>query len=401
MDDSDKVYEFKKKIKEVSKYRGSGTQLISVYIPKDYPIHEISGKLRDELGQASNIKSKSTKLNVSSALEKLINHLKMYNRPPQNGICLFCGNISENPSKIDVQLFTIEPIFPLKMNIYRCDSKFFLDPLIEMIENQDSYGIVVLDGKEATIALLKGTEINIIKTLNSTAHSKIRKGGQSSRRFERLREESIDKYYIRVGEAMDAAFLGKGIKGVIVGGPGPAKEYFMKANTFNYQISVLGVVDTGYTEEYGVREVLAKSSQIIAEQAIIKEKIIVERFIKEVVTGGLATYGINEVQEAILIKKADHVLVSEGLSSRRIAYKCPSCGNEEFDTINSESQVPSRNCLKCNATMQIEEDDPLTDYFIELARTHSIKVDVISIESAEGNQFFSGFGGVGAFLRYK
>ncbi|MFA5050090.1 MAG: peptide chain release factor aRF-1 [Candidatus Micrarchaeia archaeon] len=401
MDDSDRVYEFRKKIKMLSKYRGSGTQLISVYIPKDYPIHEISGKLRDELGQASNIKSKSTKLNVSSALEKLINNLKMYNKTPPNGICMFCGNVSENPSKIDVQLFSIEPIFPLKMNIYRCDSKFFLEPLIEMIENQDSYGIVVLDGKEATIAFLKGTEITIIKKLNSTAHSKIRKGGQSSRRFERLREESIDKYYIRVGEAMDSAFVGKGIKGVIVGGPGPTKDYFMKAKTFNYQLNVLGVVDTGYTEEYGIREVLAKSSEIISEQAIIKEKILVERFIKEVVQGGLATYGINEVQDAILIKKADHVLVSEGLTFRRIGYKCSSCSNEEFDIIGPEAQLPLKNCPKCNTLMQIEEDDPLTDYFIELARTHNIKVDVISNGSAEGNQFFSGFGGIGAFLRYK
>ena len=52
----------------------------------------------------------------------------------------------------------------------------------------------------------------------------------------------------------------------------------MKMSPFNYQIKVLGVVDTGYTDEYGIREVLSKSEGILAKQEAVKEKILIDRF---------------------------------------------------------------------------------------------------------------------------
>ncbi len=401
VEETDKAYKFKKLIKQLEKYKGSGTELISVYIPAGYPIHETTGKLREELSQAANIKSKSTKNNVSDALEKILNHLKMYRKTPEKGVCIFSGNISESPSKTDVELFSLEPMYELKMNIYRCDSRFFLDPLKNMVEAKDAYGIVVMDGKDATIAIIKGTEIRIIKKLHSTAHSKIRKGGQSAARFQRLIEEQIEKYHRRIGEAMDTAFLNKGLKGVIIGGPGPTKEFFMKGKNYNYQINVLGVVNTGYTDEYGVREVLNHSEEILAEQDTIKEKKLVDRFVKNIVKGGLATYGLNEVTTAIKTKKASHVLVSEKLSYRRILHKCNECSIEEDEIIAESAKLQTKKCTTCNNNMQIEEDETLTDYFIELATENKIKIDVISADSSEGVQFLQGFGGIGAFLRYK
>jgi peptide chain release factor subunit 1 len=358
MTESEKVFEFKKQLRQLREFSGSGTELISVYISAGSPIHETTNKLREEMSQASNIKSKTTRTNVLGALERIIGHLKLYKETPKNGLAVFCGNISNNPAKTVIELFALEPIQPLNVSVYRCDSKFFLEPLERMVEAKDVYGIVVMDGRDATLAIVAGTEINIVKKLHSTAHQKIRKGGQSSRRFERLIEEQIENYYKRIGEAIDSYFLNK-VKGVIVGGPGPAKDDFMKMRPFNYQIKILGVVDTGYTDEYGVREVLAKSESILAEQEAVKEKQLVDRFIKEVVNDGLATYGKKEVEEAINSKQAEVVLLSEGLEA------------EVFD------------------------------FFSELAKEKEIDVKVISLNTVEGAQFFNGFGGIGAFLRYR
>ena len=93
---SEKLYEFRKLMKKIRGYRGSGTQMISVYIPAEYPIHETSGKLKEELGQASNIKSKQTRTNVMEALEKIVNYLKMFKRTPDKGLVIFAGNISDD-----------------------------------------------------------------------------------------------------------------------------------------------------------------------------------------------------------------------------------------------------------------------------------------------------------------
>ncbi len=399
MADSEKTYQLKKMLRQLEGFRGSGTELISVYIPSGSPIHEMGNKLREEMSQASNIKSKSTKLNVLGALEKILNHFKIYKRAPANGIAVFAGNVSDNPAKVDIELFAVEPPEPLNIGAYRCDSRFFLDPLQSMLGSTDSYGVVVLDGREATIAIVKGTNISIVRRLNSTAHAKIRKGGQSARRYERLIEEQIEVYYKRVGAAMDDAFLNR-VKGVIVGGPGPTKDFFMKMSPFNYQIKVLGVVDTGYTDEYGVREVLSKSEGILAEQEAVREKIMIDRFIKEVVGEGLATYGEKQVREAITTRQAEKVLLSEGLQHMSGLYKCASCGNEERRASRGEPEGAVA-CGKCGAQGRLQSKELLIDDLNELARQGEIPVEIISTNTVEGNQFLSGFGGIGAFLRYK
>ncbi len=396
---SEKTYELRKWVKTLSKYMGSGTQLISVYIPAGSPIHEMSNKLREEMSQASNIKSKQTRTNVTGALERIINYLKMFRQTPPNGLAVFAGNISDSPAKIDIQLFSLEPPEPLRVGTYRCDSKFFLEPLESMMETKDVYGILVLDGRDAIVSLVKGTEIHVVKKLHSTAHAKIRKGGQSAARYQRLIEESIEKYYQRVGESMDSAYLGK-VKGVIVGGPGPTKDFFLKAKPFNYQIKILGVVDTGYTDEYGIREVLEKSETILAEQEAVKEKILVDRFIKEVAADGLATYGEKEVRAAIETKQAEKVLLSEGLEYIAAVYKCPSCGNtgRKIFREKAEDRIP---CTKCSSEMRFENEKPLLDDLEDFARENDIPVEIISTNTTEGAQFLTGFGGIGAFLRYK
>ncbi|MCX8195173.1 MAG: peptide chain release factor aRF-1 [Candidatus Micrarchaeota archaeon] len=393
-------YELKKQLAYLRGLSGSGTELISVYIPAGQPIHETANKLREEAGQASNIKSKSTRKNVGDALEKIIHHLKAYgNTAPPSGLAIFCGNVSDNPAKVDIELFAIQPPEPINVSIYRCDSRFFLEPLERMLETSDSYGIVVMDGRECTIAELRGTTTRILHRLNSTAHAKIRKGGQSARRYERLIEESIELYYKRVGEAMDRYFVNT-VKGVIIGGPGPTKENFVKMAPFNYQIKILGVVDTGYTDEYGVREVVAKSSEIISEQEAVKERALVERFIKEVVSGGLATYGESEVRRALETKQASQLLISEGLTYKRVKLKDTATGEERYITCKSPQELESR-INGVGGSVQIEEEKALIDDLIELAEANGIDVEVVSANTVEGAQFLGSFYGIGAFLRYK
>lgn len=399
MADSEKTYQLKRQLRQLETYKGSGTELISVYIPAGSPIHEMGNKLREEMSQASNIKSKSTKLNVLGALEKILNHFKIYKKAPANGIAVFAGNISDNPAKVDIELFAIEPPEPLNVGAYRCDSRFFLDPLRDMLGSTDAYGILVLDGREATLAIVKGTNVRVMKRLNSTAHAKIRKGGQSARRYERLIEEQIELYYKRVGEAMDEAFLNR-VKAVIVGGPGPTKDFFMKMKPYNYQIKVLGVVDTGYTDDYGVREVLSKSESLLSEQEAIKEKQLIDRFIKEVVSDGMATYGEQQVRTAIESRQAEKVLISEGLEHLTGHYRCSSCGHEDRK-ISREEPEDSIECPKCGSQMKLQKKELLLDDLSELARAAEIPLEIVSTNTVEGSQFLTGFGGIGAFLRYK
>src|SRR3990172_8371326 len=168
---------------ELEQYKGRATELVTVYIPAGQNIYTVADQLEAEKSTAKNIKSTSTRKNVANALDKITRHLKDYKKTPENGVAIFSGNISRIEGQEDLRLWSIEPPLPLKTRMYRCDKEFILDPLKEMLEVTEVYGLLVMDRKEATIGLLEGKRIEVIHKMTSGIPSKIRAGGQSSQRF--------------------------------------------------------------------------------------------------------------------------------------------------------------------------------------------------------------------------
>lgn len=401
---SKELYDFKKQVKALSGFHGKGTELISLYIGPNMQVSDFAGKLRDEFGQASNIKSKSTQKNVQAAIERVLQYLKILgHKAPPNGIAIFAGNVSETEGKSDIQLFTIIPPSPLMTSFYRCESTFQLEALEEMMDQAGAYGLVVMDGKEATVAILKGKTYKVIRRLTSTAHQKVNKGGQSAARYQRIHEEVVEVYYKRIGEAMEGFMNQKNFKGIIVGGPGPAKEDFMKLKPYNYQLKVLGVVDTGYTDEFGLREMMEKSGDIISEQEAIKEKKLMDEFMRQISQDGLATYGYDEIKTALSKNQIAKLLVSEGFELWQITLKCDKCGSVEEKTseLKKEQLETEAFCSKCNSSAKIIEERDLLTELQDQAAAKGVEIEIISQDTAEGEQFFATFHGMGAFLRYK
>lgn len=394
-----KEFELMRELRNLKKMRGIGTELISLYIPPSYPIAEATNKLRDEYGQASNIKSKTTRVNVQAAIEKIIQYLKLFRAPPKNGIAIFCGNLSRKPGVQDIQLFSIEPPFPINVQLYRCDSVFFLEPLEEMLKIKESYILLVIDGKEATIGILKGKHIEVKRRLSSFAPPKTHKGGSSAARYQRIVSERVEDYYKRVAEAVNEVYLQnqKEIKGIVVGGPGPVKEDFLKQKNLHYQLKVLGVYDISYTDETGLNELLNKTFDIFKEKEAIKERELMQRFMKEIANKGKAVYGAKEVEKALKEAKVEILLISEEFDIYKVTYKCKKCGEkfEEFEEDGNRKETHN-----CGGELQILKEEDAMDLFIEEALRIGAEVEIISTESQEGKELLFGFGKVGALLRY-
>ena len=404
-------YSLRKELKKLGSIRGSGTELISIYIPPGFPVSEEMSKLRSEHSQSSNIKSKSTRQNVQGAIDKIMQYLKLYREVPNVGMALFCGNISDDPSKTDIELFSVEPTMPIKVNIYRCDSTFLLDPLLAIAEAKDIYALVIMDGREATVAALKGTHVDVEKRVRSLAHAKVRKGGQSAARYERMTEEATNDYYKDVSRAVNDFYAKHGfkIKGLIVGGAGPAKEYFVKAGHLNYQVKVLGVFDTGYTDErVGVSELLEKSKELLEKQEAIKEREVLEKFFNEIAHGKLAVYGYKKVKSALMSGNAVKLIVSEEADIHVVDYQCTLC-NLSFEKVEVGNHIETRHNeisgdgedRSCGGTLKTLEVRDAIEELTDMAEKNGIETDFVSTDSNNGEQLLLGFGGVGAMLRYK
>src|SRR3989338_5226186 len=176
--DKRKIQKLKKFIRELEAIRGRHTELVSVYVPQGYDLIKIIQHLEQEQGTASNIKDKNNRQRVIDSLEKMIRHLRLYKRTPENGLAAFSGNASTNESKVDIKVWSIEPPTPIQTRLYRCDQNFVLDILKQMLETKEIYGLIVMDNRDGTIGVLKGNAIIELIHLTSGVPGKIKSGGQ-------------------------------------------------------------------------------------------------------------------------------------------------------------------------------------------------------------------------------
>ncbi|MBU4124437.1 MAG: hypothetical protein KKI14_03170, partial [Nanoarchaeota archaeon] len=175
MDDS---YKLKKLIKDLEGRRGRHTELISLYIPKDYSLNEINNLLSSEISLTENVKSKQVRNNVTDALNKISQQLKLYKKTPPNGLAIFCGNVSEQEGKTDVKIWVVEPPQAINIKLYWCDQTFELAHLRDMVKEKEVYGLLIMDTKEATFGFLQGKSIKVLRRLDSIVPGKVGKGGQ-------------------------------------------------------------------------------------------------------------------------------------------------------------------------------------------------------------------------------
>ncbi|UCH88555.1 MAG: peptide chain release factor 1 [Thermoplasmata archaeon] len=401
-------YDFKRRLEDIQMNDGRATELISLYIPPTRQISDVVAYLRNEYSQSSNIKSKSTRKNVMAAIESLMNRLKSYKKPPPNGLAMFVGHVAKGADQTKMYQQVIEPPFKVNTFMYRCDSSFHLEPLESMLVEEECYGLIVIDRAEATLGMLRGKRIEPIKNVQSRVPSKHGRGGQSQRRFERLIEIAAHDFFKKIGDLVTESFLDeKHLKGILVGGPGATKIFFIEKDYIHHELKkkIIDTFDTGYTDEYGLKELVEKASSALTKLDLMREKRLIQRLMNEIKKdrGGLSVYGEDLVRKAMALGAVDTVLVSEGLRMVRRTFHCPKCGEKEEKTMRSmpESDGPEVSCLKCNAAMELRDEKDLVDEFAELADETGTKIELISNDSSEGEMLLKAFGGLAGLLRFK
>lgn len=413
-DEARRRYEFKKMLERLEEKEGSGTELISLYIPPDKQISDVTAQLRDEYGQSANIKSKQTKTNVQSALSSILSRLKSYRFPPEHGMAVFSGAVNIGGDRSSFETTIIEPPEPLGTFMYRCSSGFELEPLKQMLEEKYVYGLLVIDRREAYWGFLRGNRIEPVNGTNSTVPGKQRKGGQSAARFERLRLIAINEFYKKVGERSSEAFLSEKdyferFKGVLIGGPSPTKEEFADGDFLHHEVKkrLVGLFDVAYTNESGLAELVDAAADALKGVELMREKAIMSRFFKELTKDdGLAAYGEASIRKNLETGAVDTLLLSDKLREVRLDIRCGACGYREERTVKTEpgkksSDIEFGNCPDCTSPLQLEEETDIIDELTTLADQSSTNVEIISDDFEEGAMLNNAFGGIAAILRYR
>lgn len=401
------IWKVKKLIKSLEMARGNGTSMISLVIPPKGQISLIQKMLTEEYGTASNIKSRVNRLSVLSAITSTQQKLKLYNNVPTNGLVVYCGDVITDEGKEKKLNIDFEPFKPINTSLYLCDNKFHVEALNELLENDDRFGFIVMDGNGALFGAVLGNTREVLHKFTVDLPKKHGRGGQSALRFSRLRDEKRHNYVRKVAEVAVQNFVTAdkvNVKGLILAGSADFKTELSKSDLFDnrLQAKVIKIVDVSYGGENGFNQAIELSAETLANVKFVQEKKLLTQYFDEISQDtGKFCYGIDDTLKALDAGACETLIVYENLNLIRYTYKDFE-GSEVVKHANPELPDKSYALDKATGTeMEVVKEETLLEWLAENYKSFGANLEFVTDKSSEGAQFVQGFGGIGALLRYK
>jgi peptide chain release factor subunit 1 len=239
--------------------------MVTLVLQGHEPLHRASQMLTEEMGTATNIKSRVNRLSVLSALTSIQQRLKLYHSTPKNGLIVYCGNVLGDDGKERKLLLDFEPYKPIKTTLYVCDNRFHTEPLAPLLDADDVYGVVVICGDGFLVATLAGAVPTVHVQESISLPKKHGRGGQSALRFQRLRLEARHNYVRKVSEAVNQCYMDGNVpkvKGIVLAGVAELKDEWEDAELLDARLAPLVVVRTevAYGGQRGLAQALVNAS---------------------------------------------------------------------------------------------------------------------------------------------
>jgi peptide chain release factor subunit 1 len=408
-DENDKNIEqwkIKKLIKSLEAARGNGTSMISLIIPPKDQVSRIQKMLGDEFGTASNIKSRVNRLSVLSAITSTQQRLKLYNRVPTNGLVIYCGTIITDDGKEKKVNIDFEPFKPINTSLYLCDNKFHTEALNELLESDDKFGFVVMDGNGALYGTLSGNSREILHKFMVDLPKKHGRGGQSALRFARLRLEKRHNYLRKAAEVCGQMFLSNdkvNVSGLILAGLADFKNELATTDMLDQRLQqkIIKVVDVSYGGENGFNQAIELCAEALANVKFIQEKKLISKYFEEIAQdSGKYCYGVGDTLYALEMGACETLVVWENLEVNRYVIK-NAAGEEKVLHLTKEQETDASHFVENGVELEVLDKISLLEWFANNYKKFGTTLEFITNKSQEGAQFCKGFGGIGGILRYR
>ncbi|XP_052771840.1 eukaryotic peptide chain release factor subunit 1-like [Mya arenaria] len=408
-DQNVELWRMRRLIQRLDAARGNGTSMISLVVPAGGQVVRATRLLEEEVGTAACIKSQVNRLSVEAAIASVRQRLKLYSKVPANGLVIYCGSVLTDGRKSKKVTIDFEPCRPLNKFMYLCDSKFHTEPLKSLLEDDVTYGFIVVDGKETLYGTLSGSNKTVLHSFKENLPKKHGRGGQSAMRFARIRMEKRHHYLRKVAEGATAAFLADGqvnVHGLVLAGLAHFKTELSRSDMFDPRLQerVLKVVDVGYGGESGFNQAIELAAPVLSNVTFLHEKRLIGRYFDEISQDtGRFCFGVDDTLRALEMGAVSILIVWENLDITRYLLKNHQTDGTEILCL-SDDQMKDRDLFQDQETgveLELQESMPLLEWFANNYKNFGSTLEIVTDKSQEGAQFVKGFGGIGGLLRYK
>jgi len=292
-----------------------------------------------------------------------------------------------------------------------CDNKFHVGPLGELMEDDDKFGFLIIDGNGSLYGTVCGSTREVLHKFSVDLPKKHGRGGQSALRFARLRLEKRHNYVRKVGELAVQFFISSArpnISGLFVAGSAEFKQQLTTdTDLFDMRLSAILIpplLDVSYGGETGFNQAIELASETLSNVKFIQEKKLVSKFLDEIaMDSGRYCFGIKETMQGLEAGAVETLIIWENFEMSRIVILNPHTDVKETHILTAEERKNPKlyKCPDTNVDLKIDEDEQFLDWIVSNYKNYGAKLEFITDKSQEGNQFCKGFGGIGGLMRYK
>jgi peptide chain release factor subunit 1 len=161
---------------------------------------------------------------------------------------------------------------------YVCDDKFHTEGLSELLTSDDTFGFIIMDGNGTLFGKLAGNTREVIYRFAVDLPKKHSRGGQSSQRFSRQRDEQRHNYVRKVAEMAVQHFITNdkvNVTGLVLAGSADFKTELGQSDLFDQRLSkrVIKTVDVGYGGQNGFNQVCRHHPNIYSNHRLFVSPI--------------------------------------------------------------------------------------------------------------------------------
>ena len=255
------------------------------------------------------------------------------------------------------------------------DSSPYIRPLARILDEWESFTLVLLNSNQAKIFSVSLGLAKQKKNLSSDIMNKHKKGGWSQARFQRIRKGAIHDFYLEVQENLEKVANEQ----IVLAGPGTAKIQSKDILSKNLQQRIIDTIDIDINDE---QKLLKESIHLISEHEKMVSRKAVEHLKKEILKDGLAVYGLDNTLTAVKNGQVDLLIIEKD-------YKIKGCLCEHCQILKAG---PIKDCPVCGGP--VTEADVIEE-IIEFAERTDAKIEFTDDEE------ISKLGHIGGLLRYK
>ncbi|UCE09270.1 MAG: peptide chain release factor 1 [Candidatus Thorarchaeota archaeon] len=309
-------YQLRKKIRELSALQGRHSSFTTIYVPPTKSLTDTISFVRTEIAAADNIKSKANRKNVQDNLTAILSELTKIGEVPKNGIAFFFGILEEGGTNQEIREIVLPPA-PISQFIYICGREFILDELESMTQPKSLVVIVLIEGGKVTVGYLRGKHIELVRDEDFYIIGKTRAGGQSAKRYLRIREEKMHEFFKYVAKILGELLLDniENVDAIVLGGNTIRAQEFLEKGGLDFRLRekvAETIIPVSVIDETGLFQAMKEASRVLKETEIFAERQAWDAFMEELMKGqATVAYGQEEVLQTLREGRVEVLMLIE------------------------------------------------------------------------------------------